>query len=237
MERLLKSQGLTKLRKLRMTRMTICTYNARTLASEAYVEDLMMQAKKIKYDVIGLTEKRRHHPLHAPCDSGEELFLGTCDSRGVGGVGILINTHLAMNIDSFDCVHRVCPTSDCDDEEIEAFYVELEKEDHTFCKVIVGDFKSKIGPRMSPEEIHIGAHNTSWTKNTTASSIISKIVLKVAESLKTTNVRLSPETLELKRQRGAARASGNYQLTSELAKLCREAIKEDLNERRGKCWL
>ncbi|VDP48849.1 unnamed protein product [Heligmosomoides polygyrus] len=37
--------------------MTICTYNARTLASEASVEDLMMQARKIKYDVIGLTEK------------------------------------------------------------------------------------------------------------------------------------------------------------------------------------
>ncbi|ETN81307.1 hypothetical protein NECAME_08615 [Necator americanus] len=28
--------------------MAICTYNARTLASEAAIEDLMMQAKKIK---------------------------------------------------------------------------------------------------------------------------------------------------------------------------------------------
>ncbi|VDP42021.1 unnamed protein product [Heligmosomoides polygyrus] len=56
---------------------------------------------------------------------------------------------------------------------------------------------------------------------------------KGAESLKATKRRLSPETLELIRQRGAARASGNYQLTSELAKLCREAIKEDLKERRA----
>ncbi|VDO19009.1 unnamed protein product [Heligmosomoides polygyrus] len=70
--------------------MTICTYNARTLASEASVEDLMMQARKIKYDVIGLTETRRHHALHAAYDSGEELFLGTCDSRGVGGVSVLV---------------------------------------------------------------------------------------------------------------------------------------------------
>ncbi|VDO93403.1 unnamed protein product [Heligmosomoides polygyrus] len=82
--------------------MTICTYNARTLASEASVEDLMMQARKIKYDVIGLTETRTHHPLHAAYDFGEELFLGTCDSRGVGGVGVLVNTHLAMNIDSYE---------------------------------------------------------------------------------------------------------------------------------------
>ncbi|RCN49967.1 hypothetical protein ANCCAN_04003 [Ancylostoma caninum] len=54
---------------------------------------------------------------------------------------------------------------------------------------------------------------------------------KSAEDLRVTKRRLSYETLELIRQRGAARATGNYQLTSELAKRCREAIKEDLKER------
>ncbi|ETN85439.1 hypothetical protein NECAME_06392 [Necator americanus] len=54
-----------------------------------------------------------------------------------------------------------------------------------------------------------------------------------AESFKTTKRRLSLETLELIRQRGAARAAGNQELTSELARLCREAIKEDLKERRA----
>ncbi|KAK6758064.1 hypothetical protein RB195_015714 [Necator americanus] len=54
-----------------------------------------------------------------------------------------------------------------------------------------------------------------------------------AESSKTTKRRLSLETLELIRQRGAARAAGNQELTSVLARLCREAIKEDLKERRG----
>ncbi|VDL77957.1 unnamed protein product [Nippostrongylus brasiliensis] len=44
--------------------MTIYTYDARTLASGASVEDLMMQARKIKYSVIGLTETRRHRPPH-----------------------------------------------------------------------------------------------------------------------------------------------------------------------------
>ncbi|KAK6758122.1 hypothetical protein RB195_015752 [Necator americanus] len=80
--------------------MAICTYNACTLASEAAIEDLMMQAKKIKYDVIGLTETRRRHPLNAVYETGEELFLGTCDSRGVGGA--LVNTSMAKNIDSFE---------------------------------------------------------------------------------------------------------------------------------------
>ncbi|KAK6756549.1 hypothetical protein RB195_014769 [Necator americanus] len=56
---------------------------------------------------------------------------------------------------------------------------------------------------------------------------------KKAESFKTTKRRLSLQTLELIRQRGAARAAGNQELTSELARLCREAIKEDFKERRA----
>ncbi|KAK6736927.1 hypothetical protein RB195_019552 [Necator americanus] len=56
---------------------------------------------------------------------------------------------------------------------------------------------------------------------------------KKAESFETTKRRLSLETLQLIRQRGAARAAGNEELTSELARLCREALKEDLKERRA----
>ncbi|KAK6730826.1 hypothetical protein RB195_007347 [Necator americanus] len=78
--------------------MTICTYNARTVALEAAIEDLMMQAKKIKYVVIGLTDVT----LSTPYMKEEELFLGTCNSRSVGGVGILVNTSMAKNIDSFE---------------------------------------------------------------------------------------------------------------------------------------
>ncbi|ETN73423.1 hypothetical protein NECAME_18345 [Necator americanus] len=81
--------------------MAICTYNARTLASEAAIEDLMMQAKKIKYDVIELTETWRRQTLNAVYDTGEELFLGTWGSRGVGGVGVLVNSNMTVNSDSF----------------------------------------------------------------------------------------------------------------------------------------
>lgn len=50
---------LARLCKLR-TKMAIYTYTVRMLASEASDEGLMMQARKIKYDVIELTETRRH---------------------------------------------------------------------------------------------------------------------------------------------------------------------------------
>ncbi|KAK6730406.1 hypothetical protein RB195_007089 [Necator americanus] len=368
-------QESCRLPKRKRTRMAICTYNARTLASEAAIEDLMMQAKKIKYDVIGLTETRRRHPLNAVYETGEELFLGTCDSRGVGGVGVLVNTSMAKNIDSFEQLTtrigrlrmRRCgpipaltifvayaPTSSYEEKEVEEFYMDLEKfyrEDHAFYKVIIGDFNAKDGPRRTPEELHIGTHGLQWNdqgerlsefimttkaihgnsqfqkpsslrwtwespgggyRNEIDHIIVNKRFCltdvgvvpkfytgsdhrllrgrfsftrraekaakfrernprttinwdlfatlagfwedsamdnideeydrlvehlhdcaKKAESFKTTRRRLSLETLELIRQRGAARAAGNQELTSELARLCREAIKEDLKERRA----
>ncbi|ETN81069.1 hypothetical protein NECAME_08731 [Necator americanus] len=153
--------------------MAICTYNARTLASEAAIEDLMMQAKKIKYDVIGLTETRRRHPLNAVYETGEELFLGTCDSRGVGGVGVLVNTRTGKNSDSFGQLTtrierlrtRRCgptpaltifvsyaPTSSYEEENVEAFYMDLEKfyrEDHFSLQ---GSLLVILTQRLAPEE-------------------------------------------------------------------------------------
>uniref|UniRef100_A0A0K0CYV5 Endo/exonuclease/phosphatase domain-containing protein n=1 Tax=Angiostrongylus cantonensis TaxID=6313 RepID=A0A0K0CYV5_ANGCA len=117
---------------------TICTYNARTLASESSIEDLLMQARRIRYEVTGVAETRRRHPFNAVHDTEEELFLGTCDSRGVGGVGVLVNTSSST----------------------------------------------------------------------------------------------SPKTLELIRQCEIARAAGNLQLMSKLAKQSRQVIREDLKEKR-----
>ncbi|ETN72170.1 hypothetical protein NECAME_18990 [Necator americanus] len=166
--------------------MTICTYNVRTLASEAAIEDLIMQAKKTKYDVIGLTETRQRHPLNAVYDTGEEMFLRTCNSMGVGGVGVLVNTSMAKNIDSFEQLTtrigrlrmRRCgpapvltifvayaPTSSYDEEEVEVFDMDVGKfyqEDHAFYKVIIGDFNAKVDPRRTPEELRLGTHGLQW---------------------------------------------------------------------------
>ncbi|KAK6756294.1 hypothetical protein RB195_014601 [Necator americanus] len=56
---------------------------------------------------------------------------------------------------------------------------------------------------------------------------------KKAVRFKTTERRLSFETPELMRKHGAVRATGSQEITSELARLCREAIEEDLKERRA----
>ncbi|KAK6763677.1 hypothetical protein RB195_024124 [Necator americanus] len=89
------------------------------------------------------------------CSLAEALMLpsrdltnGTCDSRGVGGVGVFVNTSMAKNIDSLEQLTtrirrlrmRRCgptpaltifvayaPTSSYEEEEVEAFYMDLEK--------------------------------------------------------------------------------------------------------------
>ncbi|VDM58594.1 unnamed protein product [Angiostrongylus costaricensis] len=81
-----------------------CTYNGHTLASESSIKGLLIQAGRMWYHVIDLAETRRRHLFNAVYDTGEELFLGTCDSRGVGGVGVLVNTSLSTNIDSCEQV-------------------------------------------------------------------------------------------------------------------------------------
>ncbi|KAE9415670.1 hypothetical protein Angca_000463, partial [Angiostrongylus cantonensis] len=54
-----------------------------------------------------------------------------------------------------------------------------------------------------------------------------------AESSKVTKRRLSPEIVELIRQRGIALVAGNCDLTSKLAKQCRQAMEEILEKRRA----
>ncbi|VDM64394.1 unnamed protein product [Angiostrongylus costaricensis] len=53
-----------------------------------------------------------------------------------------------------------------------------------------------------------------------------------AETSKVTKKRLSLENFELIRQRGIGQDAGSRELTSEVAKHCRQAIKEDLKERK-----
>ncbi|EYB86323.1 hypothetical protein Y032_0281g1252 [Ancylostoma ceylanicum] len=139
----------------------------------------MVQASKTRYDVFGLTETRRHRPLNATFDTGEEMFLATCDSRGIGGVGVIVNTNLAMNIDSFeqlktrigrsrlrrcesmpDALRRLRSNIQRRDE---AFYIDLVTEKTTY-KVVLGDFNDKTGPRRTPKELHIGTRGLQWNE-------------------------------------------------------------------------
>ncbi|KAK6736223.1 hypothetical protein RB195_019103 [Necator americanus] len=117
--------------------------------------------------IIGLTETRRRWPLNAGSDNKEKLLLRICDNRGAVEVAALVNTNMAMNINSFEQLTirigrvrmRTCesilavtifvghgPRSAY--EEVEVFYTDFEKftKGHSIYKFIVGDSEAKIGP-------------------------------------------------------------------------------------------
>uniref|UniRef100_A0A7I4YMI8 Endo/exonuclease/phosphatase domain-containing protein n=1 Tax=Haemonchus contortus TaxID=6289 RepID=A0A7I4YMI8_HAECO len=140
--------------------MAISTFNARTLASEACIEDLMLQARKIKYDIIVLTETRRHRPLLAVFETGEELFLerATLEASAFRRWGS--TPALAIFV-------AYAPTSSYDEEELEAFSMDPERlyrEDHAFFNFIVVDFDAEIGPKETSEELHIRTHGMEWNE-------------------------------------------------------------------------
>ncbi|XGW34533.1 hypothetical protein V3C99_018449 [Haemonchus contortus] len=50
-------------------------------------------------------------------------------------------------------------------EDLEAFYAgEALQHDHTFFKVIVGDFNAKTDLRRTVEELYIGTHGMGWNE-------------------------------------------------------------------------
>ncbi|KAK6727554.1 hypothetical protein RB195_005316 [Necator americanus] len=106
------------------------------------------------------------------------------------------------------------PTSTSEEEEVEAFYMDLEK----FYRVLQKQWNEQIAKYQNYYD-RLVEHLHDCTRK--------------AESFKTNKERLSLETLELIRQLGAAPTAGNQELTSKLAKLCREAIKEDIKEGRA----
>ncbi|KAK6744419.1 hypothetical protein RB195_011242 [Necator americanus] len=97
--------------------------------------------------------------------------------------------------------------------DLEKFY----REDHAFYKVIIGDFNAKAGPKRTHEELHFREDSAMDNIDEEYDRLVEHLhdCTKKAESFKTIKRRLSPETLELLRQRGAERAAGNQELTAE----------------------
>ncbi|VDP24462.1 unnamed protein product [Heligmosomoides polygyrus] len=71
------------------------------------------------------------------------------------------------------------PTPDYDDEGVEAFYAELEKEDHTFYKIMVGDFNVTKGLKNFTSG-SIDRSGTSKVKGCLSSSCRPRPLMEIA---------------------------------------------------------
>ncbi|KAH7708744.1 endonuclease-reverse transcriptase [Aphelenchoides avenae] len=143
----------------------------------------MEALEKVKFDIVGLSETHAKEERHSKWKHGKlrgsELHIGAADGL-VGGIGFIVNAKLSSKIHSIDIsssrvgvlkiklgrrhlltvIQCYAPHSGYEDEEVEAFYAEIEQ--HLATQrgpvVILGDFNARVGPK-EPDELYIGQHS------------------------------------------------------------------------------
>ncbi|KAK6747891.1 hypothetical protein RB195_000849 [Necator americanus] len=157
----------------------LCTYNARTVSTDADLHVLLGAAERIKFHVIALQETKCRRSDVRQMNDGTLVIRGEkVPSRNVGGVGFVVHPSVVHLVDSHDIlpprlavlrlrplrqksisiINCYSPTSAADDSELDAFYEELEEVVHnekSFYKFVVGDFNAKLG-KATEEEYRIG---------------------------------------------------------------------------------
>ena len=166
----------------RPTLMNLCTYNIRTMRTEADLIALLEELSSIKWDVVGLCEVRRLGEEQKIINDGHVLYWRgkSQGSKQELGVGFLIHKSLEKNIIEFYSVsERVAsvtiklnnrynlkiiqvyaPTCSHSDEEIESFYEDVHLASErikTNFTIIMGDFNAKIGKKTEGETA-VGNH-------------------------------------------------------------------------------
>ena len=162
--------------------MNLCTYNVRTLRTEADLLGLLNELSLIKWDVVGLCEVRRLGEEQKILNNGHVLYWRgkPQDSKQESGVGFLVHKRLEKNIVEFYSVsERVAsvtlklndrynlkivqvyaPTCSHPDEEVESFYEDVQvatDRAKAHFTVIMGDFNAKVGKKVE-RETAIGNH-------------------------------------------------------------------------------
>ncbi|KAK6760200.1 hypothetical protein RB195_021624 [Necator americanus] len=158
----------------------LCTYNARTVSTDADLHALLGAAERIKFHVIALQETKCRRSDVRQMHDGTLVIRGEkVPSRNVCGVGFVVHPSVVHLVDSHEIlsprlailrlrlpsaqksisiINCYSPTSPADDSELDAFYEELEEVVHnekSFYKFVVGDFNAKLG-KATEEEYRTG---------------------------------------------------------------------------------
>ncbi|CAI5455831.1 unnamed protein product [Caenorhabditis angaria] len=161
----------------------ICTFNCRSIATDDRLADLLQEADRIKYDIIGLSETKRGAEKQAKSADGTGIFLGKRNEVSVsGGVGFITHKSMTPKVKEvkfinhriatltfyvskrFDCtvIQVYAPIGTSDAEEIAEFYENVEdviRQCKSKFKIVMGDFNARIGSRANSSEIYIGTHS------------------------------------------------------------------------------
>jgi hypothetical protein len=151
--------------KLAKNTLTVGTWNVQTLWAAGKLELLRHEMKRFRYDIIGISEVRWTGKGETP--KGDFIWSGE-ESSHTRGVGFLLSIQakkaligynpISSRIISarFDAapskisvIHVYAPTSSSSEEDIEAFYNDIEealsKTDKKDITILTGDWNAKIG--------------------------------------------------------------------------------------------
>ncbi|KAK6750216.1 hypothetical protein RB195_002296 [Necator americanus] len=129
----------------RRSNLRLCTYNAKTVSTDADLHALLGAAERIKFHVIALQETKCRRS----------------DVRQMNDDPVTSSGHSSLRPlrqKSISIINCYSPTSADDDCELDAFYEELEevvRSEKSFYKFVVGDFNAKLG-KATEEEYGIG---------------------------------------------------------------------------------
>lgn len=157
----------------------VCTYNVRTLSTDAHLIELENALKTVKYGILGLCEVKRTGQETYEQNGNIIHYIGVNNRRG--SVGFIIKSKWRENIQCFkDFSDRVtvvllkinkneslaviqsyAPTSAASDSEVDKFYEDLQKAQDEFNSatwlISMGDLNGKIGTRCDGEEDVMGS--------------------------------------------------------------------------------
>ena len=149
------------------------------MSTDTHLTHFSMALKKIKYDVIGLSEVKRED--EEIIQRSDFILYTITKTRKRGSVGIAVNSVWKNNIQSFlSYSDRVClitllfsegsmciiqayaPTSQAPDEELIIFYDNLEKainhSKNSTWLIVMGDFNAKIGQPTDNDDDVMGQY-------------------------------------------------------------------------------
>ena len=147
---------------------TIGTWNVRTLNATGKVNELTHEMTRYNWHVIGLCEVRWKQFGETTTDEGHKIYYSGKEDKHEHGVGFLVNKiivgsvmgcrpissriitlRLRANPFNITIVQAYAPTTSYDDDEIEAFYDQLQDViDETPKKdilIVQGDWNARIG--------------------------------------------------------------------------------------------
>ena len=150
-------------------KMTIGTWNVRTLYACGKMKELEHELSRYRWEIIGLSEVRWTGFGEMVTEDGHKMWFSGHETRHEHGVAFIvrkevigcilsctpvssriITLRVSARPKNVTIVQAYAPTTDHEDQEVEAFYEELENTIKKIPKkdilIVQGDFNAKVGP-------------------------------------------------------------------------------------------